>query len=78
MAQVRDLLGHARVEQAQRRRICHRKRGAHSIEKGQSCLVISDANGGGKNYCAICASDILKKARGTIATFADELGLAGE
>jgi hypothetical protein len=78
MAQVRNLLVHVCVERAQRHRVCHRKRDAHRIEKGQSCLVVADANGGAKNYCAICASDLLKRARGTLAALAGELGLARE
>jgi hypothetical protein len=75
MAQVRDVLGHVVVEEAQRRRVCHRKRKAHAIEKGQSCLVISDENGGSKNYCVVCASEILKKARASLASFASGLGV---
>jgi hypothetical protein len=63
------------VEEAQRRRICHRKRGKHSIEKGAVCLVISDENGRPKNYCIACAPEILKKAQQRIAEFSAALGL---
>ena len=75
MAQVRNLLNHVCVEEAAARRICHRKRGVHSILKGQVCLVVSDDNGGSKNYCTLCALDILKKAHATVAELANALGL---
>lgn len=78
MAQVRDVLGHVSVEEAQRRRACHRNRKKHSIEKGESCLVISDENGGAKNYCVVCAADILKKARENLAALATGLGVRVE
>lgn len=74
MPQVRDVLNRVDVEKAQRRRVCHRARGKHSIEKGQLCLVISDDNGGPKNYCMQCAPAILKKARTKLAAFAAALG----
>ena len=75
MAQVRDVLNRVEVEQAERRRICHHKRSHHTIEKGQLCLVISEDNGGSKNYCVQCAPDILKRARAKLTDFAAALGI---
>lgn len=63
MAKVREILGHVSVETAKGKRICHRNRRAHSIAKGEPCLVIREpASGGSKNYCVSCAAAILKCA----------------
>ena len=63
MAAVRHVLKHVAVEQAKRRRKCHRKPGKHSIAQGESCLVIKDeATMGSKNYCLKCATEILDLA----------------
>lgn len=75
MAQVRDVLGHVVVEDARGRRICHRNSKGHSIERGESCLVISDENGRAKNYCVVCAKDILKKASEKLTGLATGLRL---
>jgi hypothetical protein len=63
MAAVRDIITHVEVEVAVRVRICHRNRRKHSIPSGQACLVIFEHDGGKKNYCPICAKDILNKAK---------------
>ena len=63
MAIVRDIITHVEVEVAVRVRICHRNRSEHSISSGQSCLVIFEHDGGRKNYCPICAKEILSKAK---------------
>jgi len=76
MAQVRDVLSHVAVEEAQRPRICHRNRKKHSIAAGESCLVVSDENGGAKNYCAVCASEILKSAQRKLLAAAAALGVS--
>ncbi len=63
MPQIRKVLGACCIETAQRRRVCHRDRKHHSIEKGTLCLVIKDpVSGGAKNYCPICALAILDQA----------------
>lgn len=63
MAAVRRVLGAVGVEVAKRQRICHRNRGKHSVAKGSPCLVIRDPGGGSKNYCPLCALEILDQAR---------------
>jgi hypothetical protein len=74
MPKIRDILSHVSVEVAGRRRICHRNRADHSIDKGTRCLVITDpATGGGKNYCPECAPEILNKAKLRIAELEKEL-----
>lgn len=63
MPQVRKLLGACTVEIAARRRICHRDRKNHTIEKGAACLVIKGAaSTGKKTYCLTCALAILDQA----------------
>jgi hypothetical protein len=63
MPQVRRVLGICTIETAQRRRVCHRDRTKHSIERGTLCLVIKDpVSGGSKNYCPQCALAILDRA----------------
>ncbi len=74
MPKVRDVLTHVSVEIASKRRICHRKRNEHSIEKGQVCLVIKDHSmGAKKNYCVECAPEILAVAKARIASLEEEL-----
>ena len=63
MAKVRDILVHVDVEVAVRQRICHHNRKEHTIHKGVACLAIHDAGGGRKNYCGLCAQEILTKAK---------------
>jgi hypothetical protein len=64
MPKVRDVLVHVSIETALKQRICHRKRGQHSIHAGQRCLVVKDAaTGGKKNYCTECAPEIIENAR---------------
>jgi hypothetical protein len=77
MPKVRDILTHVSVETAIRQRICHRKRNEHSIEKGESCLVIKDASTGGKkNYCVECAPEILTLAKARLDNLEADLDLA--
>ena len=74
MPKVRDILNHASVEVASRKRLCHRKRNDHSVLAGQPCLVIKDmATMGSKNYCASCATEILELAKTRIAGLEQEL-----
>ena len=63
MPQVRKILGACSVETAKKRRICHRDRKGHSIERDTACLVIKDpVSGGSKNYCPEHALAILDQA----------------
>jgi hypothetical protein len=76
MPQIRDILGHVYVEIAPGKRKCRRKRGEHSISKGEACLVIK---GGPYNapqsYCRLCASDILDSADGRLTDIRKGLSL---
>jgi len=63
MSIVRDIITHVEIEVAARVRICHHNRRKHSISSGQSCLVIHEHGGGHKNYCPVCAKEILSKAK---------------
>lgn len=69
MAIVRDIITHVVIEVAARQRICHHNRKKHSIPCGQSCLVIYGHDGGKKNYCPICAKEILSKAKVKLLEF---------
>jgi hypothetical protein len=74
MAQIRDILNHLTVENAARKRICHRNRNNHSIEKGERCLVIQDmATRGSKNYCGECAKPILDAAKMRLSALEQEM-----
>ena len=74
MPQVRKVLGACTVETAQRRRLCHRDRKHHAIEKGGACLVIKDpVSGGSKNYCPTCALAILDQAADDLQSLRDGL-----
>jgi len=74
MARVRHVLGSMRIEVAQRKRICHRDRKNHSIEKGAICLVIKETSGEGqKNYCVTCGLEILDQAADDLASLRSSL-----
>lgn len=75
MPATRRVLKHLAVETAQARRRCHRKK-EHTIEKGESCLVVKEEAGlGKKNYCTSCATDVLQQAQTDLDRFTSELGL---
>lgn len=74
MPQIRRLLGVCTVETAQRRRVCHRDRKHHTIERDTNCLVIKDpVSGGTKNYCPTCAMAILEQAGDDLQALRSEL-----
>lgn len=75
MAKVRQLFNAVSVEVARRERICHHNRNKHSIVKGGRCLVIKEPNGGYKNYCVDCGTEILDRAGIDLASIRN--GLAG-
>jgi hypothetical protein len=63
MAQVRRILGHVTIEVAGAKRKCHRKPKDHVISKGIPCLVVKDpSTKAKKNYCLVCALEILTVA----------------
>lgn len=62
MPAVRRVLVALTVEVAKRPRICHRNRLGHSVAKGSPCLVVRNTEGGSKNYCPLCALEILDQA----------------
>lgn len=73
MPKIRNLLNHAAIETAIRKRICHRERNEHSIPPGQHCLVVKDAAGGKKNYCPEHGSQILENTRAMLNQLQAEL-----
>lgn len=76
MSKVRDILVHACVEVAGRKRKCSRKPTKHSIVKGESCLVLKGGTyNAGKSYCSVCAQEILDVANGRMAELRGELGI---
>lgn len=74
MPQIRRILGTCTIETALRRRVCHRDRKHHSIERDSPCLVVKDAvSGGSKNYRVECAFSILDQAADDLNKLRDEL-----
>jgi hypothetical protein len=75
MPKIRRVLGACMVVMAQRRRICHRDRKNHAIEKNTPCLVIKDPGGSGgtRNYCPQCALAILDQAADDLQALRDQL-----
>lgn len=66
MAAVKNILKHVRTEVAGRKRRCYRKQ-AHSIAKGDTCLVVRDGPQNETTYCAVCAREIMAKADEVLA-----------
>ncbi len=73
MPAVRRVLSKLSVEVAKRKRICHRDRSNHSIEKGEICLVVEEDDRGSKNYCRACAKPILEQAQLDLDSLVDQL-----
>jgi hypothetical protein len=74
MPQIKRVLGSCTIETAQRRRVCHRNRKNHSIERDTVCLVIKDpVSGGSRNYCPECALAILDVASDDLQALRDGL-----
>jgi hypothetical protein len=63
MRAPRDILKHVSVEKAKGKRDCGRDK-AHSIVKGEMCLVVREGSfSGSKNYCLDCSKPILAAAK---------------
>ena len=77
MPQIRSLLKDASVEVAERKRTCHRNRAAHTIAKGDACLVIIEEMGNKKNYCRACAAEILGKVEDDLGALRTALRARG-
>jgi len=76
MPKIRDILVHACVETAGKKRKCARKPSEHSIAKGEPCLVIKGGPyNAAKSYCRVCAKDILGAAEGRVSEFRLSLNL---
>jgi hypothetical protein len=76
MPKVKQIMKHVSVEEALRKRKCHRKPTAHTIAKDEVCLVVKDeASGGSRNYCSECAEPILDQAQDDLDTLRAELEL---
>jgi hypothetical protein len=73
MPKVRDILVHVTVEEAVRKRKCHRS-GAHRVAAGEVCLVVREALGH-KQYCRECAAPILDLAAARLAEIRKAVGL---
>ncbi len=74
MAKVKQVLNAVSVEEAKKKRICHRNRKKHSIASGERCVVIRDpASGGKRNYCVECGNAILDAAADDLQSLRTEL-----
>jgi hypothetical protein len=73
MPKVRQLFNAVTVQEAKAKRICHHNRKKHGIQKGDLCLVIKGADGGSKNYCLGCATEILDQAELDLQQLRDDL-----
>lgn len=62
MSVIRDILGHVEIQTAAAKRTCHHNRKKHGITKGQRHLAIFNGDGERKNYCLLCAMEILNLA----------------
>lgn len=63
MPAVKDIITHVEVQVASKSRICHHNRSKHRIMKGDKCLAVFGPDGARRNYCFVCASEILEKAK---------------
>lgn len=60
MAQTKNILKHVLVETASAQRKCYHKPKLHKIAMGQTCLVVVDTSSRARrNYCAVCAGEII-------------------
>lgn len=78
MPQIKAVLGNVRVETAKRKRGCSRHKTGkhqHDIVKGETCLVVSDADGSNHNYCLGSAKDILARAEADLQALRKGMGL---
>jgi hypothetical protein len=74
MSRIRHILGAASVETAVRKRKCHHDSRHHVIPGGTRCLTVKDpASGGSKNYCTLCAVEILDQAERDLESFRSQL-----
>jgi hypothetical protein len=77
MRAPRDIIKHVATDTAKRKRRCHRNQ-EHQIAAGDTCIVVKDgAFRGAKNYCVICAPDILDAAQVKLESLRAELGVVG-
>lgn len=78
MPQIKAVLGNVKVETAKRKRGCSRHktgRHQHDIVKYETCLVVTDADGGKHNYCQESAKDILDRAEADLEALRAGMGL---
>ncbi len=61
MSAIRDILGHIEIQTALAARKCSHRPKKHVIMKGQVHLAVIE-NQSRKNYCVLCAADILARA----------------
>jgi hypothetical protein len=73
MPKVRDILVHVSVSGAVRTRKCHRN-SEHSVQPGEPFLLVREAQSlGSKNYCKVCAREILALAKARLEDIAKRL-----
>lgn len=74
MPQIRKVLGHVKVEVAEKKRKCHRDSKCAGISKGERCLAIYEGvPATRKNYCPEHAKPILAIAGGQLKTLNETL-----
>jgi hypothetical protein len=77
MSQTKDILKHVLVETAAVQRKCYHKPKLHSISKGELCLVVKDTSSRAKrNYCTVCADEIVKLGESKISAMKRSLGIS--
>ncbi len=77
MAKVRQVLLHVVVETAGAQRKCHHKPAEHVIAKGVKCLVVKEAGRGSKkNYCPMCALEIIATAESDLQVLREHFAVA--
>ena len=68
MKAPRDIIKHVGVEVAERGRKCHRNQ-THHITRGEKCIVVKEgAFNASKNYCVICALEIVLAAQAKLTS----------
>ena len=74
MPPTKRILKHVAVEQASRKRKCHRN-ADHEIACGEHALAVYDDTGGRRNYCPTCAQPILDQAQAELDQMREALDL---
>ena len=73
MSVIKSLLIRVEVETTKGSRKCHRKPKKHAIAAGEICLVTINDMGGKRNYCGICATEMITKVQGDVENIKNRL-----